>query len=103
MEDLINHPSHYTDGKYEVLDVIDDWWFDYRTGNALKYISRSGKKAGAAPTIGSTGGFSNPPIRSSASSTCSTPSFTSNAPLNVHVLLLDTGRADYLLKEGQEA
>ena len=49
IEDLINHPSHYTDGKYEVLDVIEDWGFDYRTGNALKYISRFGKKAGADP------------------------------------------------------
>ena len=42
--DNVNHPSHYTDGKYEVIDVIESWVLNYHLGNALKYISRAGKK-----------------------------------------------------------
>jgi len=40
----INHPSHYTDGKIEVIDYIEDKKFNYHLGNAIKYISRAGKK-----------------------------------------------------------
>ena len=41
----VNHPAHYIAGrKYEPLDVIEDWKLDYHTGNALKYISRAGRK-----------------------------------------------------------
>lgn len=40
----VNHPSHYTDGKIEVIDYIEDKKFDYCLGNAIKYISRAGKK-----------------------------------------------------------
>lgn len=43
--DQVNHPSHYTKGrKFEPIEVIDDWELDYYTGNALKYISRAGRK-----------------------------------------------------------
>lgn len=43
--DPVNHPSHYCEGrKYEPIDVIEDWKLDYCTGNALKYISRAGRK-----------------------------------------------------------
>jgi hypothetical protein len=24
-EDVVNSPKHYTKGKYEVIDVIEDW------------------------------------------------------------------------------
>lgn len=44
MNDIINHPSHYTDGKIEVIDFIEDKNFSYHLGNAIKYISRAGKK-----------------------------------------------------------
>lgn len=42
--DSINHPAHYTDGKIEVIDFIEDKKFGFNLGNAVKYISRAGKK-----------------------------------------------------------
>ena len=42
--DPVNHPSHYTDGKIEVIDYIEDKGFGFCLGNAIKYISRAGKK-----------------------------------------------------------
>ena len=43
--DIVNHPSHYCDGrKYEPIAVIEDWGLCYHLGNALKYISRAGRK-----------------------------------------------------------
>lgn len=43
--DNVNHPKHYTDGrKYEPIEVIEDWKLDFCLGNALKYISRAGRK-----------------------------------------------------------
>ena len=42
--DTINHPAHYTDGKIEVIDYIEDKQLNYHLGNAVKYISRAGKK-----------------------------------------------------------
>lgn len=42
--DNVNHPSHYTDGKIEVIDFIEDKGLNYHRGNAVKYISRAGKK-----------------------------------------------------------
>lgn len=44
MADSVNHPSHYNIGKYEVIDVIDDWGLDFELGNAVKYIARAGHK-----------------------------------------------------------
>lgn len=44
MTDNVNHPSHYTSGKIEVIDFIEDQKLDMHTGNAVKYISRAGKK-----------------------------------------------------------
>lgn len=44
-EDMINSPSHYAEGRnYEPIDVIEDWDLDFCLGNALKYISRAGRK-----------------------------------------------------------
>lgn len=48
MHDPVNHPAHYTDGQIEVIDFIDDKQLSYCLGNAVKYISRAGKKD---PTI----------------------------------------------------
>lgn len=42
--DSVNHPKHYTFGKFEVLEVIEDWKLDYHCGNAIKYIARAGRK-----------------------------------------------------------
>lgn len=42
--DNVNHPSHYTDGKYEVIDFIHQYAPLMDAGNAVKYISRAGKK-----------------------------------------------------------
>lgn len=44
--DVINHPAHYTDGQIEVIDYIIDkgWGEGFCLGNAVKYISRAGKK-----------------------------------------------------------
>ena len=45
-EDNVNHPSHYAEGrKYEPIDVIEDWELDFCLGNAVKYISRAGRKS----------------------------------------------------------
>lgn len=42
--DNVNHPAHYTDGKIDVIDFIEDKNLNYHRGNAVKYIARSGKK-----------------------------------------------------------
>lgn len=45
INDNVNHPNHYCEGrKYEPWDVIVDWQLDYLTGNAVKYLSRAGRK-----------------------------------------------------------
>ena len=46
--DPVNNPSHYAEGrKYEPINVIEDWDLNYRLGNAVKYISRAGRKLDA--------------------------------------------------------
>ena len=43
--DAVSHPSHYTEGrKYEPRKVIADWGLNFNLGNAVKYISRAGRK-----------------------------------------------------------
>lgn len=42
--DAVNHPSHYTHGKIEVIDVIEDWKLGFHCGNAVKYIGRAEHK-----------------------------------------------------------
>ena len=44
MSDAVNHPSHYNDGRYEVIEFIEDYGVGFHVGNAIKYISRAGKK-----------------------------------------------------------
>lgn len=48
--DPVNHPSHYTAGKIEVIDFIEDQKLGYHLGNALKYICRAGRKNPAKTT-----------------------------------------------------
>jgi len=43
-KEVINHPAHYNHGKYEAIDVIEDWALGFNLGNAFKYIYRSGHK-----------------------------------------------------------
>ena len=42
--DPVNRPAHYTDGKIEVIDFIEDKGLGFCLGNAVKYIARAGKK-----------------------------------------------------------
>ncbi|MBO4584315.1 MAG: DUF3310 domain-containing protein [Clostridia bacterium] len=42
--DPVNHPSHYCDGGIETIDFIEAKKLPYHLGNAVKYISRAGKK-----------------------------------------------------------
>lgn len=37
----VNHPNHYNKGKYEVIDVIEDWNLGFHLDNAIKYIARA--------------------------------------------------------------
>ena len=50
--DMVNSPPHYTDGGIETIDFIraklgPDGFKAYCVGNAMKYISRAGKKGSA--------------------------------------------------------
>lgn len=38
--DMVNHPPHYTKGRIDVLDFIEDQKFGYLDGQIIKYISR---------------------------------------------------------------
>lgn len=42
--DPVNRPKHYTDGKIEVIDFIEDKKLGFHLGNSVKYIARAGKK-----------------------------------------------------------
>lgn len=49
--DAVNHPSHYTQGRFETIEVIeeiaggyDDGYVAYCVGNAIKYLSRAPHK-----------------------------------------------------------
>lgn len=48
-DDAIHHPSHYANGRFEVIDIIEDQLKmeglrGFCLGNTLKYICRAGKK-----------------------------------------------------------
>lgn len=45
LNDPVNHPSHYTSSKIEVIEYILDHGFDYLLGNVVKYVSRAGLKS----------------------------------------------------------
>lgn len=44
MDDAVNHPAHYTSGRIEVIDFIEDQRLPYHLGNVIKYVARAGKK-----------------------------------------------------------
>lgn len=48
--DNVNRPQHYTDGKIEVIDYIEDKNLGFCLGNVVKYVSRAGKKHSVGKT-----------------------------------------------------
>jgi len=40
MQNDVNRPSHYTQGKIEVIDFLEDQNLDFRLANVIKYICR---------------------------------------------------------------
>jgi hypothetical protein len=40
----VNHPPHYTFGRIEVIEAIEDWKLGFSLGNCVKCIARAGKK-----------------------------------------------------------
>ena len=44
MSDNVNHPAHYTYGKIETIDYIEDKGLGFNLGNVVKYVSRCGHK-----------------------------------------------------------
>ena len=44
MEDMVNHPPHYTDGGVETFDFIEAKGLNFARGNVVKYVVRAGKK-----------------------------------------------------------
>lgn len=45
------HPKHYNTGKYEVIDVIEDWKLGFNLGNVVKYVGRADHKGAAASDL----------------------------------------------------
>ena len=46
MSESVDHPPHYggKSNPYETIKVIEAWELGFHLGNAVKYISRAGKK-----------------------------------------------------------
>jgi len=50
--ETVNHPAHYGgDTTYEAIKVIEAWELNFNTGNAVKYLSRAGKKGNAVEDL----------------------------------------------------
>ena len=43
-KDEVDHPAHYTHGKIEVIDFIEDQGFGFHLAQVIKYVSRAGHK-----------------------------------------------------------
>lgn len=39
-DEEVNHPGHYTQGKIEVIDFLEDQKLDFRAANVIKYVCR---------------------------------------------------------------
>ena len=50
IRDSVNHPQHYTQGKYETIELIEsiagEHYKGYLIGNIIKYLSRYNMKNG---------------------------------------------------------
>lgn len=42
--DPVNHPTHYTSGPIEVIDIIEGFSLGFCLGNVVKYILRAPHK-----------------------------------------------------------
>ena len=42
--DNVNHPSHYTFSKIEVIEAIEAWALPYHLACVVKYVARAGRK-----------------------------------------------------------
>ena len=44
--EMVDHPNYYggQDNPYEAIKVIEAWDLGFNLGNAIKYVSRAGKK-----------------------------------------------------------
>ena len=51
MADMINHPQHYTSGKIEVIDFIEDKGLNFNLGNVVKYVARAGHKKSSGKSV----------------------------------------------------
>lgn len=51
MADIINHPTHYTLGKIEVIDFIEDKELNFNLGNVVKYVARAGHKKSSGKSL----------------------------------------------------
>lgn len=50
--DMVNHPPHYTYGKFEAIDVIEEFAAkNYLRGTALKYLIRADHKGNTAEDL----------------------------------------------------
>lgn len=49
--DAVNKPSHYADSKIETIEYIEDKKLGFCLGNAVKYITRAGKKIDSDKTV----------------------------------------------------
>lgn len=47
----VNHPTHYNQGKIEVIDYIEDKGLNFNLGNTIKYISRCNHKGNKVQDI----------------------------------------------------
>lgn len=47
----VDHPRHYNQGEFEVIDVIEDWGLGFSLGNAIKYIARADHKGSRAKDL----------------------------------------------------
>ena len=51
MSDNINHPQHYTLGRIEVIDFIEDKGLNFNLGNVVKYVARAGHKKSSGKSL----------------------------------------------------
>ncbi len=49
--DMVAQPPHYTHGRYQTIEIIEDWNLNFHCGNALKYISRHKHKGNPVEDI----------------------------------------------------
>jgi hypothetical protein len=49
--DMVNRPPHYTTGKIEVIDFIEDQRFGYLDGQVIKYVARYRHKGSAVEDL----------------------------------------------------